>query len=72
MDGGYRVNLVNTAAIPQYARLKHGNDHTDALHMAQLMRLGLLPEGYIYPREQRATRDPRSSSKELSGNNVVR
>lgn len=57
MDGGYSVRLVNTAAIPQYAGLKHGNDHTDALHLAQLMRLGLLPEGYIYPREQRATRD---------------
>jgi len=57
MDEGYRVHLVNTAAIPQYAGLKHGNDHTDALHLAQLMRLGLLPEGYIYPREQRATRD---------------
>lgn len=57
MDRGYAVRLVNTAAIPQYAGLKHGNDHTDALHLAQLMRLGLLPEGYIYPREQRATRD---------------
>ncbi|UGB37692.1 IS110 family transposase [Frateuria soli] len=57
MDRGYDVRLVNTAAIPQYAGLKHGNDHTDALHLAQLMRLGLLPEGYIYPREQRATRD---------------
>jgi hypothetical protein len=37
--------------------LRHGDDHIDALHLAQLMRLGLLPEGYIYPREQRATRD---------------
>ena len=57
MDHGYAVHLVNTAAIPQYDGLKHGDDHTDALHLAQLMRLGLLPEGYIYPREQRATRD---------------
>ena len=57
MDQGYAVHLVNTAAIPQYDGLKHGDDHTDALHLAQLMRLGLLPEGYIYPREQRATRD---------------
>ncbi|EQD58160.1 ISGsu4, transposase, partial [mine drainage metagenome] len=37
--------------------LKHGDDHSDAVHLAQLMRPGLLPEGYIYPREQRATRD---------------
>jgi transposase len=57
MDQGYTVHLVNTAAIPQYDGLKHGDDHSDALHLAQLMRLGLLPEGYIYPREQRATRD---------------
>lgn len=57
MDHGYAVRLVNTTAIPQYDGLKHGDDHTDALHLAQLMRLGLLPEGSIYPREQRATRD---------------
>ncbi|WP_233842109.1 transposase [Dyella sp. 2HG41-7] len=57
MDRGYVAHLVNAAAIPQYDGLKHGDDHTDAMHLAQLMRLGLLPEGYIYPREQRATRD---------------
>lgn len=57
MDHGYAVHLVNTTAIPQYDGLKHGDDHTDALHLAQLMRLGLLPEGCIYPREQRATRN---------------
>jgi transposase len=57
MDHGYTVHLVNTTAIPQYDGLKHGDDHSDALHLAQLMRLGLLPEGYVYPREQRATRD---------------
>jgi transposase len=57
MDHGYAVRLVNTTAIPQYDGLKHGDDHSDALHLAQLMRLGLLPEGYIHPREQRATRD---------------
>jgi transposase len=54
---GYDVRLVHTTAVPQYDGLKHGNDDTDALHLAQLLRLGLLPEGYIYPREQRATRD---------------
>jgi transposase len=57
MDHGYAVHLVNTTAIPQYDGLKHGDDDSDALHLAQPMRLGLLPEGYIYPREQRATRD---------------
>lgn len=57
MDHGYTVHLVNTSAIPQYDGLKHGDDQSDALHLAQLMRLGLLPEGYIYPREQRSARD---------------
>lgn len=56
-DAGYRVHLVNTAAVPQYAGLKHGDDRSDAWLLAHLLRLGLLPEGYIYPRQQRATRD---------------
>jgi len=57
MEQGFDVRLVNTAAVPQYAGLKHGNDHTDARHLAHLMRLRILPEGYIYPRQQRAVRD---------------
>ena len=57
MDHGYDVRLVNTAAVPQYEGLKHGNDHTDARHLAHLLRLGILPEGYVYPRQGRALRD---------------
>lgn len=57
VDHGYRAELVNTAAVPQYAGLKHGNDHTDARHLAHLLRLGILPTGYVYPREGRALRD---------------
>jgi transposase len=57
MDAGYRVHLANTAAIVQYEGLKHGDDNTDALFLAKLLRLGILPEGYIYPREERAVRD---------------
>jgi transposase len=54
---GYRVHLANTAAIKQYAGLKHTDDHSDARWLAHLLRLGILPEGYIYPREARAVRD---------------
>lgn len=54
---GYPMQMVNTLAVPQYAGLKHGDDDTDALHLANLMRLGLLPTAYIYPREQRPLRD---------------
>ncbi len=57
MADGIDVRLVNTTAVPQYAGLKHGDDHTDARHLAKLLRLGILPEGYIYPREQRGVRD---------------
>ena len=56
-DHGYRMHLVNTAAVPQYDGLKYSGDESDARHLAHLMRLGLLPEGYIYPREERAVRD---------------
>jgi hypothetical protein len=43
IDHGYALHLVNTTAIPQYDGLKHGDDDSDALRRAQLMRLGLLP-----------------------------
>lgn len=54
---GYPVQLVNTAAVVQYDGLKYSGDHHDAFHLAHLMRLGILPTGYIYPKEQRAVRD---------------
>src|SRR5437899_1770360 len=57
IDHGYRVQLAHTAAVPQYAGLKHGDDESDARHLAQLLRLGILPQGYIYPRAQRGVRD---------------
>lgn len=57
MDQGYRLHLVNTAAVKQYEGLKHTEDHYDAFHLAHLMRLGILPTGYIYPKERRAVRD---------------
>ena len=57
MEAGYRVHLANTAAIVQYSGLKYSDDDSDARWLAKLLRLGLLPEGYIYPKEQRAVRD---------------
>lgn len=58
MDAGYRVHLAHVATVKRYEGLKHSGDQADAAYLAQLLRLGLLPEGYIYPREQRAARDP--------------
>ncbi len=57
MDAGFDVRLAHTGAIPQYAGIKHSNDQTDARHLAHLLRLGILPEGHILTREQRAVRD---------------
>lgn len=57
MDAGYTVKLANTVAIQQYSGLKHTEDRYDAFFLAHLLRLGILPTGYIYPREGRAVRD---------------
>ena len=54
---GYPMRLVNTTAVQQYAGLKYTDDRYDAYWLAHLMRLGLLPTGYIYPKEQRGIRD---------------
>src|SRR5215470_13466739 len=57
MEKGYKVHLANTAAIQQYNGLKYTDDDSDARWLAHLFRLGVLPQGYIYPREQRPVRD---------------
>jgi transposase len=56
MDQGHRIHLANTAAIQQYEGLKYTDYQSDARSLAHLLRLGVLPEGYIYPKQQRAVR----------------
>ncbi|MDJ0863510.1 MAG: IS110 family transposase [Gammaproteobacteria bacterium] len=56
-EAGYPVSLVNTAAVKQYEGLKFTDDASDARWLAHLLRLGILPQGYIYPKEERAVRD---------------
>ena len=56
-EEGYKVHLANTAAIKQYEGLKYTDDKSDARWLAHILRLGILPEGYIYPKEERAIRD---------------
>lgn len=53
MEAGYELHLVNTAAVKQYEELKYPDDCSDARWLAHLLRLGLLPTGYIYPKEDR-------------------
>ncbi|MFT6097987.1 MAG: transposase [Arenicella sp.] len=57
MEAGYKIHLANTTAIQQYSGLKHGDDDSDANWLANMLRLGILPEGYIYPKEERMLRD---------------
>jgi transposase len=57
MEQGHRVHLANTAAIQQYEGLKYTDDTSDARWLAHILRLGVLPQGYIYPSEERAVRD---------------
>lgn len=56
-EHGYKVHLANPSAIKQYEGLKHTDDQWDSFWLAHMFRLGILPEGYIYPKEQRAIRD---------------
>lgn len=57
MAEGYDVRLANTVAMKRYDGLKHSDDETDAAHLAHLLRLGILPTGYIHPPAERALRD---------------
>jgi transposase len=54
---GYQVHLAHAAAMKRYEGLKHSGDDTDAAQLAHLLRLGILPTGYIYPAAERGLRD---------------
>ena len=56
-EEGYHMHLANPSKIQQYSGLKHGDDEDDAFWLAEMLRLKILPEGYIYPKEQRPLRD---------------
>jgi len=57
MESGYCLHLANPAAIQKYKGLKHSDDNHDAFWLAHMLRLNILPEGYIYPKEDRPIRD---------------
>jgi transposase len=58
MDAGYSsAHLANPSAIKQYEGLKYSDDQHDAFFLAQLLILGILPQGYIYPKKDRPVRD---------------
>ncbi len=57
MEEGYRVRLANPSAIQKYKGLKYSDDAHDAFWLAEMLRLKILPVGYIYPRSCRPVRD---------------
>ena len=57
MDNGYQLHLANTSAVKQYEGRKHTDDRHDARWLAEMLALQILPEGYIYPKNERPARD---------------
>jgi transposase len=57
MDNGFKVHLANPSGIQKYKGLKHADDKYDSFWLAHLLRLSILPEGYIYPQKERPIRD---------------
>lgn len=57
MEAGYRAHLANPSQIQKYKGLKHSDDRHDAFWLADMLRLGILPQGYIYPKQDRPVRD---------------
>jgi transposase len=53
----YPVVLANPAGMTQYSGIKHADDTNDAFFLAELLRLKILPTGYIYDAELRPVRD---------------
>ena len=56
-EQAYAVKLANPARMQENIGLKCANDKTDARFLAKQVAMGVLPEGYIYPKEERVVRD---------------
>jgi transposase len=57
LEHRYSARLANPAKMQENIGLKHANDKTDARFLARQMVMGVLPEGYIYPKAERPVRD---------------
>jgi transposase len=54
---GYPIDLANPAKMEQYHGLKHADDKDDAYYLAELQRLKILPQAYVYDPQLRPVRD---------------
>ena len=59
----YSVVLANPAGMQQYSGIKHADDTNDAFFLAELLRLNILPTGYIYDEQLRPVRDAGAPSE---------
>lgn len=57
LEHKYPVVLAHPSEMEQYDGIKAADDLTDAVFLARLARLGVLPTGYIYPKQDRPVRD---------------
>ena len=56
-EEGYDVKLAHSYGLRLISGSKYKSDKRDAERLARLLRLGEIPEGYIYPKELRPLRD---------------
>ena len=56
-EAGYEVHLTHTLGLWMITCAKVKTDRRDAFALAKLLRAGMIPEAYIYPRETRPLRD---------------
>jgi transposase len=56
-DEGYRVHLAHALGVRMITGAKVKTDRRDAFTLAKLLRAGLIPQAYIYPRAHRPIRD---------------
>jgi transposase len=71
-ESGYAMRLANPSAMKQYEGLKYTDDRHDARWIAEMLRLGILPTGYIYPRATRSVRDLLRHRTRLVRNRTMR
>jgi len=56
-ENGYDIKLAHAYGLHLITGSKHKSDPRDARRLARLLRLGEIPESYIYPKETRPLRD---------------
>jgi transposase len=63
-EAGFDITLAHTFGPFMITGAKVKTDHRDAFALAKLLKAGVIPEAYVYPKEHRLVRDlPRRSRR---------